>query len=711
MRIHTKKISMNIQKLACLSIFLLMGLSLLACRLTSGTPEAATPAPSPPASETPTTQQPTPTPRAPTATPEPTATSPPPTQPATATPTTAPSPTPPAGAPTQSGPLQLVDLIPPALLGQVTGLRADADGDLWVFATYGYALWRDGQWTVQPSDRDQILIGVDDAERMWLFVEKDGSKIYFRDGGAALTLADAGWLPVPNPAPLEGQGVLTDKAGRVWLATEQDVRAFDGTRWTIFAAPDMGMPPPPDPDVFTMFTLKLAEESGQIWVGECDWIGPGPMGGGGARWFDGQAWRGADSPVASGCVFEIEEDSLGRVWVGLDADLWRYDPAADEWMRFGPPQPTERPRIGYVADIAIDPTGEPWPLFALCGGASCVGEIVRYRLQDGAWTQIGDLNYDMPQTLVFDGAGTPWLLGGGMYRVEANQPVKPLANPLAVQAVAVDGVGRVWVAGRQVDATDAALWVFQPQALSVGAPAVCPMPGEEQPPGFVVTEGQPIAQMFEPQILAYLNASGNAQGLQAALGSLTLTDSSGTDWQARIQVFDTDVTGDGLPEVVLDLSFFVEGQFAEGALFVYRCQIGQYVGGAVAPIAGQILSADDADPGIRAIQDMNGNGKAEIVLSYTPIIGTHANYTRYFRILEWDGGQFADLIRNETMTPYAAEVQNGDGEIRDTDGDGTLELVLTHGVGRGPDSDPSDSARTDVWTWDGRGAFILAYSE
>lgn len=624
---------------------------------------------------------------------------------------------PPLVAPSQAGQLRLVALIPPALLGEVTGLRADPDGDLWVFATYGYAVWRDGQWTTQPSGRDQILIGVDDAERMWFFIEEDRSKITFWDGGPEFTLADDGWLPVPDPAWLEGRGVLTDGAERVWLATEQDVRAFDGTRWTVFAAPDMDMTPPQDPGILTMFTLELVGEPGQIWVGECDWGGPGPLGGGGARWFDGQAWQGADSPVGSGCVVAIEEDSLGRVWVGLDADLWRYDPSADEWTRFGPPQPTERYRIGYVTDIAIDPTGEPWPLFALCGGASCGGEQARYRLHDGAWAQIGDVSYGMDQTLVFDGAGTPWLLGGGMYQVESNQPVEPPISLLAVQAVTVDTVGRVWVAGWQVGiigvqpATDVALWMFQPRALSVGAPAVCPMPSEEQPPGFVVAEGQPVVQMFEPQILAYLNARGSAQGLQSMLGDLTLTDGDGTDWQARTQVWDTDVTGDGVPEVVVDLHFFVEGQFADGAIFVYHCQAGQYVGSAVTPIAGQVFSAADPDPGIRAIQDMNGNGKAEIVFSYTPIVGTHANYTRYFRIMEWDGNQFADLIRNETMTPYAAEVQNGDGEIRDTDGDGILELVLTHGAERGPDADPQDTARTDVWTWDGHGAFLLTYSE
>jgi hypothetical protein len=242
------------------------------------------------------------------------------------------------------------------------------------------------------------------------------------------------------------------------------------------------------------------------------------------------------------------------------------------------------------------------------------------------------------------------------------------------------------------------------------APTATWQPQPTQPPEFAIVEGQSIVEMFEPQILAYLNARGDAQGLQAALGDLVLTDSSGTDWLARTQVLNADVTGDTTPEVVVDLSFFVEGQFADGAIFVYRRQAGQYVGGAVAPIAGQVFSASDPDPGIRAIQDMNGNGRSEIVFSYISVIGTHANFARQFRIVEWDGSQFVDLIQSDSTYPHAAEVQNGDGEIHDTDGDGIFELVLSNGVGRGPDANPLDRVYTDVWAWNGQ-AFTLAYTE
>jgi hypothetical protein len=240
------------------------------------------------------------------------------------------------------------------------------------------------------------------------------------------------------------------------------------------------------------------------------------------------------------------------------------------------------------------------------------------------------------------------------------------------------------------------------------APAVeCPQPSDQTVTISPIGPESSIVEGFEPQILEYLNVRGSADGLEAILSKLTLTDSDGTTWQARTQVISTDVTGDTTPDVVIDLSFFVEGQYADGAVFAFMCRQGQYEGGAVTRIGGAVLTSESPDPGIRAIQDMNGNGVPEIVLSYIEVIGTHVNFTRLFRIIEWDGEQFVDLIESDDPNhPNAAEVNNGDGTIYDTDGDGTAELVLTNGPGRGPDAGTPDHPRTEVWAWNGS-AFTL----
>jgi hypothetical protein len=76
-----------------------------------------------------------------------------------------------------------------------------------------------------------------------------------------------------------------------------------------------------------------------------------------------------------------------------------------------------------------------------------------------------------------------------------------------------------------------------------------------------------------------------------------------------------------------------------------------------------------------------------------------------FRIMEWDGEHFADLIYSDhPHHTNAATVDNGDGEIKDTDENGNLELVLTHGPGRGPDAEEEEEEAhpsIEVWAWDG----------
>ena len=195
------------------------------------------------------------------------------------------------------------------------------------------------------------------------------------------------------------------------------------------------------------FSSEIAERTGTVWVGECDWCGPGPLGGQGARWFDGQTWHGADSPVASGCVTAIEEDSAGRVWMNVWATLYRYDPASGGWSQFATPEsPVEWERLRFAHAIALDPSGDPCPAMVLCG-ASCYGNIVPYHVHDGIWTQIGEVieysGLPLPVQLVAGAPGELWLSWeGGIYRIAGDVP-DPMI-PLGIPAIALDGAGRAW---------------------------------------------------------------------------------------------------------------------------------------------------------------------------------------------------------------------------------------------------------------------------
>ena len=208
--------------------------------------------------------------------------------------------------------------------------------------------------------------------------------------------------------------------------------------------------------------------------------------------------------------------------------------------------------------------------------------------------------------------------------------------------------------------------------------------------------GVSVVEIFEQQLLTYLNSGGSPSSLQKALGVLTMLDGA---WKAKAQVEVIDVTGNSTPEVVIDLSFFEAGQYFEGGLFIFRCKGGQYIGGALLSTSGQVQSGGEPD-GILGLLDMNNDGVLEIVHSHVSISGTHGYFTREFRILEWDGQEFVDLIPEDEYGFYA-QADTGDDVVEDLDGNGTKELILSNSIGEAyPDLGPQRS-RKDIWAWNG----------
>jgi len=357
--------------------------------------------------------------------------------------------------PPEIGSFRLKAIMEPILFGEVIDFRLLPDGGLILTTSRGYATIEGEDIFLQTVGYSQQMVGVDDFKRMWFFIDGDGSRIYYWDGGLDFVLADTGWETVDDVGIVIGQGVVTDSEGHVWLYTERDVRIYDGEQWTIFNMADLGMLTPPYDEIIRNLSLHYLKGIDQIWIASCYWGGPGPIGGGGVRWYDDGAWKGGGTSLREGCALSVVEDERGWVWMGVDDILWRFDPKTASWRQFPFPEPTDSKRYRFAGDIAISPEGDPWASFLLCGGASCE-DFYRFHRQNENWIPVGTPSF-YTETLLFDTNGVPWIFGQGITRIEDNQSI-PVSD-LIVEGVVEDAIGRIWMVGHPLGG-EMALWVM-----------------------------------------------------------------------------------------------------------------------------------------------------------------------------------------------------------------------------------------------------------
>jgi hypothetical protein len=194
---------------------------------------------------------------------------------------------------------------------------------------------------------------------------------------------------------------------------------------------------------------------------------------------------------------------------------------------------------------------------------------------------------------------------------------------------------------------------------------------------------------FEAEIEAYLNAGGSIAGLVEALGS------TGSEQAVRIQIVGEDVTGNGVPDLLLAITRpYVAGD-GETHLLFYTCVEGRYEGQVLFRRAGAGSRAVGLYAGggavVENVGDLNGNDRTDVFHAvYWP------GYAEHY-LLEWDGEQFVSLIEYRDRlgnTSYRIEAIDQDVVIVDVEGDGLYEIAVGAQDGQvGKD--------TVIWRWDG----------
>jgi hypothetical protein len=337
--------------------------------------------------------------------------------------------------------------------GAVLDLRAAPNGTMWIRTGEGWASLHKNKWTLHPDTRGSILAGFDELGRVWLVSEK-GETISAWDGVRWTKYGpEAGWSPAEFPVPPSNERIALDKHRRVWLVTRENVRAFDGERWTSYSPEQIGFAHTSEmveagfSDSDYWLTDVIADSEGDVWVADCSWMGPGPLGHG-ARWLADNRWQGQDSRVvATGCIYDIVVDPPGRIWVGVNGDLWRYTPGQG-WKKFTHPpvDPAGSLRWGYITEIKLDDALSPWVTVHRCGGGSCdTGQFALFHVSGDAWTHILEMQGEKAFDLAFAWSEAWLCADSGLYRVKGETMLKIAGEEFAFCNVEADMDGRVWL--------------------------------------------------------------------------------------------------------------------------------------------------------------------------------------------------------------------------------------------------------------------------
>ena len=346
----------------------------------------------------------------------------------------------PTSTPTQlPSPLLRVGPVNEIIPGDTPTLYTACDGSLWLITDTAAARLEEGTWQPVLTEITGTIAGIDLQGLVWLITES-GDAISARDETSWTEFGlEENWQPLMEAGSTSlGQCSLD---GLFWLTSADDVRSFDGEKWTVYDSEDLGMDNI-SPESWSPLFLATQQSTGFVWVGGCNFFGAGPTGGPGARWYDGEHWLGAGSPAAEGCVSAIVEDTDGDMWLGVDEILWRVDSASGAWIMYTPPEtPFGYRRFGAISALESDLFGNIWAAELMCGGACC-DSLALYRIQNSTWTLALEKETWVTDFTALSNSSGSWFFADGIYRLNASGIAA--VSSLYPQIAAIDPSGKIW---------------------------------------------------------------------------------------------------------------------------------------------------------------------------------------------------------------------------------------------------------------------------
>lgn len=286
-------------------------------------------------------------------------------------------------------------------------------------------------WQVYAQDSVVRDLAVIDQE-IWAATNQGVLRLNLADNSQTLyTTAD-------GLADNNTHDITVDKAGHVWVATEQALTRFDGLTWVPLLTDELQG---------NQVTVLTSDQSGNIWLG-LDRLSANQ--GQGARQFLQNI--PAESSPAPWTVYTFEDglahnyvnamavDQEGTVWFGTASGASRFD--GQSWTTY---KAEEGLAHNWINAIIIDPSGRQW--FGTEGGGVSVFDGANW----ATYTAADGLASNVVRALAADQAGRIWAgTNGGVSQyngsawINYTRQAGLLSNQ--VNAIVIDPDGNAWFA-------------------------------------------------------------------------------------------------------------------------------------------------------------------------------------------------------------------------------------------------------------------------
>lgn len=209
----------------------------------------------------------------------------------------------------------------------------------------------------------------------------------------------------------------------------------------------------------------------------------------------------------------------------------------------------------------------------------------------------------------------------------------------------------------------------------------CPPASAPPPPPKPATFNQ------YPEVIGrYLSSGGPATLLEGILRQW------GAIKDGAVVQSDTDLTGDGVPEIIVTLydpTYYQPAKPAAGEMLIYGCAQRGY----------RLLFSTNYTPvtmipELRRVGDMNGSLRASV--AYTQKTCDQGRCSEEMQIMNWNAG--LGVFRPLNDTPIVTT--NAKVAVADLDGDGVLEIAVNFNFVQDMTAGPQRRT-TAIWDWDG----------